>query len=376
MKSSQWYAVSRLLGPVLTGVLLLSGCGTLGERDSAGREGLADDLVVPPDLVVPEADPAFRIPEAGGGPSRAGSGGADTGGDGAEAVLPEPEGVTLQREGSVRWLTVKMPPEDLWAHLEAFFEAEGIELERNAPRLGILETGWIEDGADAPVEGGLRRLFAGIFGNTYDAGVRHRYRLRVEPGAEGAALFVSHRGLMEVAEAEDRVRWALAPPDPEAEARMLVRIMAHLGEDTEQAAGRVADASDAVPGTELREGDEGPVLAIQGEYDPVWRRMGVILDRASLLVQDADREAGRYEVIYRPGDEERQKGGFLERLLGGGGEPALEDGARYRFRLHREDAGVTVSARGREDRALDPDEARALLERVRDFFRGEGAEAR
>ncbi|SFM65100.1 Beta-barrel assembly machine subunit BamC [Ectothiorhodospira mobilis] len=373
MNASPLLAVSRPLWPVLAVALLASGCGTLGERDSAGREGLDPDLVVPPDLVMPQSDPAFRIPEVGGAPVA--SGGAHAG-EGTQQVLPEPEGMTLHREGSVRWLEVeRISPEALWRHLEAFFESEGIELERNDPRRGILETGWIESGADAPVEGGLRRLFSGIFGNTYDAGVRHRYRLRVEPAGNGAAVFVSHRGLVEVAEREDLVRWAVAPPDPEAEARMLVRIMTHLGKDPERAAEALAEAAEGAPEVVLRDGEKGPELWVRGDYDPVWRRMGVVLDRASLLVQDYDREAGRYEVIYRPAEQERPSGGFLSRLLGNGDGPALEEGARYRLHLQRRDDGVVVSARDGDGGALSADMSRALLERVRDVFRGEGVEA-
>ncbi|MBK1691260.1 outer membrane protein assembly factor BamC [Ectothiorhodospira mobilis] len=374
MNVSPLLAVSRPLWPALAAALLASGCGTLGERDSAGREGLDPDLVVPPDLVMPQTDPAFRIPEVGGAPVA--SGGVDEG-DGSRRVLPEPEGMTLHREGSVRWLEVEdLPPEALWGRLVAFFDSEGIELQRNDPRRGILETVWLESGADAPVEGGLRRLFAGIFGNTYDAGVRHRYRLRVEPTGAGAAVFVSHRGLVEVAEREDLVRWAVAPPDPEAEARMLVRIMVSLGEDPQQAAEAVTGAADGAPEAVLRDGEEGTELLVRGDYDPVWRRMGVVLDRASLLVQDYDREAGRYEVIYRPVEQERPSGGFLSRLLGNGDGPALEDGGRYRLHLQRQDDGVAVSARGGDGGALSAEMSRALLERVRDAFRGEGTATR
>lgn len=376
MNASPLLAVSRPLWPALAVVLLASGCGILAERDSAGREGLDPDLVVPPDLVMPQTDPAFRIPEAGDSVSSTVAAGAQEGA-GTQRVLPEPKDMTLHREGSVRWLQVAdLPPEVLWERLEAFFESEGIELERNDPRRGILETAWIESGADAPVEGGLRQLFAGIFGNTYDAGMRHRYRLRVEPEGDGAVVFVSHRGLVEVAEREDLVRWAVAPTDPEAEARMLVRIMVSLGEDPQQASDAVAEAADAAPEMVLRDVEEGPELWVRGDYDPVWRRTGVMLDRASLLVQDYDREAGHYEVIYRPAEQERPSGGFLSRLLGNGGGPALEEGARYRLHLQRQDDGVAVSARGGDGGALSAEMSRALLERVRDAFRGEGAKTR
>jgi hypothetical protein len=53
----------------------------------------------------------------------------------------------------------------------------------------------------------------------------------------------------------------------------------------------------------------------------------------------------------------------------------MEEAARYRLHLQRQDDGVVVSARDGDGGALSADMSRALLERVRDAFRGEGVEA-
>ena len=379
MKASSVFPKPRHLLPVLAGALLISGCGLLGERDSANR-GETRPLEVPPDLVAPEVDPAFRIPEAPSGRVSAREAPSDVGTQVEEAlrdtralseqVLTFPEGIRVLRDGPVRWLEVDMPPDELWPRLRAFFNEQDVPLARDEPRQGLLETEWMQMQAGVPIEGGIRQLIGRVFGDSYDASTRDQFRVRVEPEGESAAtVFVSHRSTREVAVSQDDVRWQMAPADPEAEARMLVQIMSYLGPEEERAVQAVAEAQDVTPSLRITQMDGEPVLEIQDRFLGVWRRLGVMLDRASLLVDDQDRSAGTYFVTYRPERGERE-GGFLSRLFGRDETPTLRRDTQYRILLGEVDERVRVVARDQQGEMLDAQEAEAVLERIREQFEG------
>lgn len=382
MKASSVFPKPRHLLPVLAGTLLISGCGLLGERDSADR-GETRPLEVPPDLVAPEVDPAFRVPEAPAGRVSAREAPADAqtraeerprdAGMRPERVLSHPEGVQVRRDGPVRWLEVDMPPEELWPRLRAFFDGQGVPLARDEPRQGVFETEWMQMQAGVPIEGGIRQLIGRVFGDSYDASTRDQFRVRVEPeGDSGSAVFVSHRSTREVAVRQDEVRWQMAPADPEAEARMLVQIMSHLGPAEEQAVQAVAEARDVTPSLRITQVDGEPVLEIQDRFLSVWRRLGVMLDRASLLVDDQDRSAGTYFVTYRP-ERDAEGGGFVSRLFGrGDASSVLRRDTQYRILLGEAEGRVRVVARDQQGEALGVEEAQAVLERIREQFSGGG----
>ncbi|MCG5516307.1 MULTISPECIES: outer membrane protein assembly factor BamC [unclassified Ectothiorhodospira] len=380
MKASSVFPKPRHLLPVLAGTLLIGGCGLLGERDSADRAE-TPPLEVPPDLVAPEVDGSFRIPDAPAG--RASAGGAASNvqtqaqerSQGtamrSERVLSYPEGVRVVRDGPVRWLEVDMPPDELWPRLRAFFDQQDVPLARHEPRQGLLETEWMQMEAGVPIEGGIRQLIGRVFGDSYDASTRDQFRVRVEPDGDSAAVvFVSHRSTREVAVGQDEVRWRMAPADPEAEARMLVQIMSHLGPAEEQAAQAVAEeARDVTPSLRITQMEGEPVLEIQDRFLSVWRRLGVMLDRASLLVDDQDRSAGTYFVTYRP-EQDAEEGGFLSRLFGSEEAPALRRDTQYRILLGEAEGRVRIVARDQEGEILDAQQAEAVLERIRNQFEG------
>ncbi|ANB02307.1 outer membrane protein assembly factor BamC [Ectothiorhodospira sp. BSL-9] len=379
MKASSVFPKPRHLLPVLAGTLLISGCGLLGERDSADR-GETRPLEVPPDLVAPDVDPAFRVPDAPAGrvsareaPEEIRTQVQESPQDTAarpERVLSYPEGVRVLRDGPVRWLEVDMPPEELWPQLRAFFDGQDVPLARDEPRQGLLETEWMQMQAGVPIEGGIRRLIGRVFGDSYDASTRDQFRVRVEPeGDSGSTVFVSHRSTREVAVSQDDVRWQMAPADPEAEARMLVQIMSYLGPEEEQAVQAVAEARDVTPSLRITQVDGEPVLEIQDRFLSVWRRLGVMLDRASLLVDDQDRSAGTYFVTYRP-ERDAGEGGFLSRLFGRDETPTLRRDTQYRILLGEADERVRVVARDQQGETLDAQEAEAVLERIREQFEG------
>ena len=139
-------AIILLLGASLS----LTGCSGFGggkggyDQSKAGRS-----LEVPPDLTAPQTDQTYAVP---GETARASAATAATAqpsvspqpraaaGEIEPDVLPQYSEIRVASEGAARWIEVLASAEALWPQLEAFWDDQGVPLERNEPELGVMET--------------------------------------------------------------------------------------------------------------------------------------------------------------------------------------------------------------------------------------------
>lgn len=360
-------------------VISLSACGMLGDRRDTAHHGATSGraLEVPPDLLPPEVDATYRIPARGDGrvsaveaerrqqPSGILGAGVSADDTVAEVAPRELGDVSVRRDGAVRWLEIRAEPEQIWPSLRAFWQAQDFGLRRDEPRIGIMETDWKETRLGAPVTG-FRATLSRTLGTLYDAGLRDQYRVRLERESEGVtALFLSHRGVESVATTQEGagMRWVPRPADPELEAEMLTRLLVFLGQ--EDAAARTAlDAADH--GTQIRERevDGQPGIELSGEFTSVWRRVGLALDRAGLLVDDQDRSRRVFHVTYNP--DTATQSGFFSRMFR---RETLDAGARFQIHLVQEGDWTRVTVRSREGELLRAPEARNVLVRLQEELR-------
>lgn len=381
LPSKPYRSATRATLAIATG-LAVAGCGTWGGDRQSGPEydmsRQMEDLEVPPDLIAPDTERAYRLPDDPGGrisardmqqdtaqrrqqPAQAQPGATPA--TSAE-VLPESAEVQLMRDGGTRWLQVDGDPGEIWDRLVAFWDSQNLRLERNEPRVGVMQTEWAEDRAGIPLRG-TQNIFARALGNIYDANTRDQYRMRVERTNGQSEIYITHRGAEEQAEGESW-RWAMRPSDPELEAEMLNRLLVFLttGEAGEGGT-RVAETLvDRPTELQLTEHDGSPALLLGGEYDRVWRQLGTFLDRAGLLVDEQDRQAGIYEVTYRPGmTGESEERGFFSRIFGRGGD--RRENERYEIRLQdRGDGDLLIDARDLDGDRLSDRDAEFVLERI------------
>lgn len=315
--------VSRLTCAVGTLALLLAGCSLnpFAEKSTDYRSaGRGPALDVPPDLTRPRYDERYRAPGASGP---------------GQVVLPKVDSVRIERSGNERWLVVNQPAETVWPIIRAFWQELGFVLVTDRPEAGVMETDWLESrsrvGAD-PVRNVLARVLSGFA----SSGLRDKYRVRIERGADNSTeIYLSHRGLEEVPVGgvrqgePERFAWAPRNSDPNLEAEMLQRLLVRLGLPAAQAqqaaaaarptATRVSATSQpATPtGTSLgvRARLHGSVLEVDDPFDRAWRRVGLALDRVGFTVVDRDRTQGTYFVRYADdGSASTNEGGWVDRL--------------------------------------------------------------
>ena len=356
-------------------------------------------LDVPPDLIGPRADDRYVVPQVGTGRtysdySRDRRDQAQQTQQAQQArqqavvataapstgVLPGVEGARIERDGALRWLVVDQPPEQVWPELIAFWESEGMPLEKQNPALGTMDTQWVTRN-ERPERSGIRGVLSRAIGSTYTTSMKDAYRTRLEraPGG-GTEIYVSQRALEEVVNSplQDSTIWQPGPNRPDLEVEMLRRMMLRIGKvsvpesraavaavegdtgpssATRAAAPAAAAAGGEIPAvtvigsaaaattasTASTRPERATVFAEQGSlnglkvnegYERAWREVGLAIDRIGFTVEDRDRSKGTYFVRYVDLDRRDPRQGTLSRLFSG--ERKDLAGQRYQIRVEGE----------------------------------------
>ncbi|HYN11802.1 MAG TPA: outer membrane protein assembly factor BamC, partial [Burkholderiales bacterium] len=294
------------------------------------------------------------------------------------AVLPENEGMRVERAGTQRWLVVQEPPERVWPAVKAFWQELGFLVKLELPEAGVMETDWAESRARIQ-EGGVRGLLGRALDQSNSAGERDKFRTRLDraPDGKGTEIYISHRGMQEVyTTSRDPVnstpgdtRWQARNPDPGLEAEYLRRLMVRLGTHDEKARTLTATTEAQVPQmrAELRKGIDGrEVLDVYEAFDRAWRRVGLALDRVGFTVEDRDRQKGLFFVRYADPEAEMEvknrERGLFSRLFGSGDSKVKPE--QYRVQVTQAGTSSQVNVLNKEggaDRSRTAQRILALL---------------
>jgi len=128
---------------------------------------------------------------------------------------------------------------------------------------------------------------------------------------------------------------------------MLQLLMAKLGGDA-----AVPDASaTSTPGTprlqepRLQEMDGGKIILLSEPFDKSWRKVGLALDRAGIVVDDIDRSNGVYFMNVSSDIAQKKKGGLARLMFWRDTEDRGQktEGRRYQVTVRASDAISSVS---------------------------------
>lgn len=340
------------LSLIATATAGLAACSTFESMLSSDKvdyrstvKSQSKNLEVPPDLSQLARDTRYQVP-GGVVSAAAGAGAAPASTGTVGTVAPNAIGqMRVEREGSQRWLVVPMTPEQLWPQLRSFWQERGFTLAQDSAEAGVMETDWAENRAKLPKDL-IRNLLGRVIDSAFDTSERDRFRTRVERGASGTEVYISHRGLQEVYSTaqRDQTVWQSRPADPELEAEFLTRLMVRLGAKDEVARPAVAAttaaaaAPAAAPRARLLPAGAAAALEIDETFDRAWRRLGQALDRTGFSVEDRDRAAGLYFVRYvDPKDADKGDPNLFQRLFG-----SSTQGGPIRYRISvKTDGGKT-----------------------------------
>jgi outer membrane protein assembly factor BamC len=343
---------------------LSTGCSFVGNIAESNRidyksasKAKVTSLEVPPDLTQIRRDSRFSIPDAEQGSATASSYAAKRAG-GAVAtangvVAPNQlKDMRIERNGTQRYLVVKLSPEILWPQLKDFWQEQGFLINVENEATGVMETDWAENRGKIPQDL-IRATIGKVFDGLYSTGERDKFRTRVERSPTGEVeVYVSHRGAQEVLTGSDKsnTAWTSRANDAGLEAEFLSRLMLRLGADEAKAKAVLSTAANPVeagavstgaPRSKLLSLNDLSYLETDEGFDRSWRRVGLALDRIGFTIEDRDRSKGIYFVRYIDQDiDAKTKGaseGFFARLFSWGSSDAAKDGEKYRILVR--DAG-------------------------------------
>jgi len=293
-------------GLALLGLLIVSGCSTVGQLTGA-KESIdykstvtGDPLVIPPDLTQANDDTHYKAPEGTATLSSYKAGQAAQSANPSDRVLPQSSNMQVMRDGSLRWLVVDEPAQTLYPKLIEFWGEQGFTIHSQDPKAGLIETDWAENRAKIP-EGWLRSALGSILDQVFDSGERDRFTMRLErDSADKTEIYISHQHMEETPTSDGTAfKWVFGKEDPGLNAAMLARLMVYLGEGQQQAAQQLKQATnDTGPTTAADITRHQASLSMAEPFDRAWRRVGVALDSARFTVEDRNREQGDYYIRY------------------------------------------------------------------------------
>ena len=326
------------------GLVLLAGCSQLNQL--TGREEtvdykstvVGDPLSIPPDLTQANRDARYRAPEGTTTFSQyAQNEQARLSANSAGNVLPQASGVSVMRDGDLRWLVVDKSPEEVYPKVIDFWGEQGFTIHSQDARAGLMETDWAENRAKIP-EGWIRSALGSIIEQVFDSGERERFRTRLERVNGKTEIYISHQQMVETPTPDGAAfKWVFGKEDPGLNAAMLARLMVFLGIDVDNAQAMVTQAEKEVDRPDVVAMPAGQTALTLGEpYDRAWRRVGVAIDSAGFAVEDRDRSTGDYFVRYLDSDtgQKIEQQNVISRMFGGRNTAEAE-----RFRIHVADQG-------------------------------------
>ncbi len=293
--------------------------GSNNEKAEYKKSTSLPPLEVPPDLTSSTIDDTLVVPDISPDGTATFS---DYSGErqdpqatNQEAVLIQQENISVERDGDKRWLVIQGEPEQIYPKIRQFWLDAGILLKEENPRIGIMETDWIENRADIPKDP-IRSFLGKALDSLYSASTRDKFRVRLERGDEAGTteVYLTHRGVEEVVQGESTV-FQERPSDPELEIEMLNRLVVFFGVDDQKAETLLATEESGSPRAQLtRDGEGNAALSLDEDFSRAWRRTGLALDRVGFTVEDRDRSRGVYYVRYIDPLKDDEKGGFLSKL--------------------------------------------------------------
>jgi outer membrane protein assembly factor BamC len=370
-------------------LLTLVACGNVEElvpdrRPDYRTSQIGNPLEVPPDLTTSTIDDSLVVPDLGasGDASLSDYTRERQGGAPAEVVAREPEGMRIERSDDRRWLVVERPPEAIWPRIKEFWLSNGFPLSREDPRVGVIETDWLENRADIP-DGPVRAVLSRFLDFAYSAPTRDKFRVRLERTSDGTEIFLTHFGVEEMVRTPSGrattsqsafTTWQSRPRDPELEAEMLSRLMVYLGASEQRARQELAEtgeAPDSRTQTRVVEDSQGrQALLVDRPYDEAWRLVGLALDSERFVVEDQNRAEGLYLVEYRSTTEGQRSSGLLSTLAFWRDEDLqnVEPGERFKVRLAGQGPQTLVVVHDMQDQVDDSADGLALLDTLQQAF--------
>lgn len=316
--------------------VLLGACSSLDSARSpdvvySSNSAESRALQIPPDLTDVSDAEQFIVPGDAVGPIT------------RNTLLPNIDGVRLERGAAGSWLVFQATPEDLWPQVIAFLTSNGYVVARTEPVAGIVSTRW----AGAESGGVLRNLIGGES--------RERVAFRLERTGAGSRLF-ARRQLANAREVDSAPAWPTESSDPEATGELLARLLVFLGVSEQESRGVIsaAQAAEVLDPAVMRTTSAGSRVVVYRGYLTAFEDLVVALERGGSEISTRDDDVGRIAFASGVADE-------AVSAVSAEGADSADAGELVLSVVPVHISAVTVGVTDAEGRRLPADDERAVL---------------
>lgn len=282
-------------------------------------------------------------------------------------VVPRPrllagastDAIKIQRLGTKSWIVLADAPEQVWPLVKQLMEDSRVDVAREDPPAGIIETAWF---SVDPSAGDILRTAVGTGlsqqQQTAEGSWLDRVQVRIERGIRLGSSEVHIVHYRTRSESEGTID---ASAVPEVEGELITEIADYLAQG-------VASASVSMVGREIaserkarivEDEDGAPTLVLHIGFDRAWATVDGALERADMEVTQADRDTATFRAVLRA----EAKPGFFARVFSRRGA----GGTLVTLRLRERDDGVVVEVRDDGGRPVARELAEQVLLTLREF---------
>jgi outer membrane protein assembly factor BamC len=237
------------------------------------------------------------------------------------------EGVVVQRFGVRSWIVIGATAGQVWPSLRDYWSTENVQLTMEDPVRGVMETDWLAQA---------------------DTDLRHKYRVRIEPGLHSgnSEIYVQHIDDNGETPPGMLVRWPAESENLERETTILASISLYLADRTDIY--RASSVSLLAGSIELQgksrvidAGAGNTELELRLDFDRAWSQMTQAINNANIETLEAVRDERRINVTFT-GSEAGEQPGFFGRLFNRGNDE--ESSFDFVIRLVGDDGAIRVEA--------------------------------
>jgi len=354
---------------------VLAGCSVVDERKEAYKNAeLLQPLEVPPDLLSIEINDDLSAPTGAtvtlsefNKAEAAAEKLTEKAATDETLVVPHVEvglalnerEVSIVRDGNYYWLVLPGQPDQWWSHVKRFWQSREVAIELEVPKLGLLQTEWLEDKRKLPEVS----FFDKAFSKLRSSNLRDQYVVRLEPtiAGDGTEIHIVHRGLTHETYGEN-LRWIPRARDKELEIEAIKRLALYIGVGEEQAEILLAASEKTQKSAVIENLDDGSLnLKLNMGFAQAWREVGDQVIAKGMEVEDIDRSLGVYYV----------RGNLLSNLSKADVFARFNSKQRgevkaFMVKLEESASAVNVNVLGREGSELTAEEIEYFLITMKD----------
>lgn len=214
-------------------------------------------------------------------------------------VLPPLYGVqVVENAGELPYIQTAADPGTAWQIVKKYWLNNGVRLAIDNPGIGIMETDWLDNRANAP-KSGIGGFLNSMFGFLNDSDQRDRYRMRFARNSQGGTDITLIYSKTENVPQYDLqsgkepagFKWQLSDSkNPELQLEMTRRIALFISNELKKSAAGTGSAQLA----QLNSGEL--VLVFEQPYASAWQHVGGKLQSAGYTVAQSEYQTGTYRI--------------------------------------------------------------------------------